>query len=214
MDIQEKIFKALGLGPEEIEAKFGFFLRALEYGCPPHGGLALGLDRVISMILQTSSIREVIAFPKNRSAFCPLTQAPSAVDSEQLIELGLSGDRLISHTHETETGIGEQRPGQRTSHSVDKITLQQVHHVAKLARLEITAEEARNYQQDLNAILGHVEQLSELDTENVRPMSHVLKMKNIWREDKPGTSNQTKEILDNAPLKEKDYFKVPKILEG
>jgi len=214
MDIQEKIFQALGLGPGEIEAKFGFFLRALEYGCPPHGGLALGLDRVISMILRTTSIREVIAFPKNRSAFCPLTQAPSAVDSEQLIELGLSGDRLVSRALETETRIGKQRPGQKTIPSVEKITLQQVHHVAKLARLEITDDEAERYQQDLNAILDHVEQLGELDTENVRPMSHVLKMKNVWREDKAGASNQTGAILSNAPMKEKDYFKVPKILEG
>ncbi len=214
MDIQEKIFKSLGLGPEEIEAKFGFFLRALEYGCPPHGGLALGLDRVISMILQTSSIREVIAFPKNRSAFCPLTQAPSAVDSEQLTELGLSGGRLISRDYETDMRIEKQRPRQKTMPAVEKITLQQVRHVAKLARLEITDNEARSYQQDLNAILDHAEQLGELDTENVRPMSHVLKMKNVWREDKPVASKQTKDILENAPLKEKDFFKVPKILEG
>jgi aspartyl-tRNA synthetase len=214
MDIQEKIFKALGLGPEEIEAKFGFFLRALEYGCPPHGGLALGLDRVISMILQTSSIREVIAFPKNRSAFCPLTQAPSAVNLEQLIELGLSGDRLTSLAGEIKTRIQKQKPGQKEMPSAGKITLQQVRHVAKLARLEISDDETKRYQQDLNAILDHVGQLSELDTENVRPMSHVLRMKNVWREDKSGASIQTKDILENAPLKEKDYFKVPKILEG
>ena len=65
MEIQKKIFQALGLSRNEVEAKFGFLLKALEYGAPPHGGVALGLDRVISMILKTSSIREVIAFPKN-----------------------------------------------------------------------------------------------------------------------------------------------------
>ncbi len=75
---------------KEIEEKFGFFLRALEYGAPPHAGLALGLDHLIAMILQVPSIRDVIAFPKNRSAFCPLTEAPSLVDLSQLLELGLN----------------------------------------------------------------------------------------------------------------------------
>ena len=87
--LQHRVFQALGLSEEEIEAKFGFFLRALDYGAPPHGGIALGMDRVVSMILGTSSIREVTAFPKNRSAYCPLTQAPSSVSRRQLVELDL-----------------------------------------------------------------------------------------------------------------------------
>lgn len=89
MDLQSRIFKALGLTEAEIEEKFGFFIRALEYGAPPHGGIALGIDRIAAMIIGTSSIREVIAFPKNRSAYCPLTQAPSTADRKQLVELGL-----------------------------------------------------------------------------------------------------------------------------
>ena len=88
-DVQRKIFAALGLTEEETKERFGFFLRAFDFGAPPHGGLALGMDRTVSMILQTPSIREVIAFPKNRSAACPLTGAPSAVKREQLAELGL-----------------------------------------------------------------------------------------------------------------------------
>ncbi|MCK5349810.1 MAG: aspartate--tRNA ligase, partial [Desulfobacula sp.] len=87
--IQQKVFTALGLSPHEAEEKFGFFLHALDFGPPPHGGLALGLDRVVAMILKTPSIREVTAFPKNRSAFCPMTRAPSRVAHEQLAELGL-----------------------------------------------------------------------------------------------------------------------------
>jgi len=88
-ELQTRIFKALGLTDAEMTEKFGFFLQALEYGAPPHGGLAFGLDRVVAMILGTPSIREVIAFPKNRSAYCPLTQSPSTVSREQLTELGL-----------------------------------------------------------------------------------------------------------------------------
>lgn len=88
-DQQEKIFQILGLSDEEIEAKFGFFTRALKYGTPPHGGIALGIDRLATLLLGTESIREVIAFPKNRTAYCPLTDAPSAVDQTQLSELNL-----------------------------------------------------------------------------------------------------------------------------
>jgi len=87
--LQQKIFKALGLSDREVKKKFGFFLKALDYGAPPHGGIALGMDRVISMILGTKSIREVIAFPKNRSAHCPLSEAPSSVSRRQLSDLGL-----------------------------------------------------------------------------------------------------------------------------
>ena len=88
-DVQQLVFQALGLSEDEVREKFGFFLRALEYGAPPHGGIALGMDRVVAMILGTPSIRDVIAFPKNRSASCPLTGAPSQVARRQLDELGL-----------------------------------------------------------------------------------------------------------------------------
>mgnify|MGYP001201882392 FL=1 len=88
--IQEKIFSALGLTKEDIKEKFGFFVDALSYGTPPHGGIALGIDRLACMVNGVSSIREVIAFPKNRVAFCPLTEAPSKVDQAQLNELYLA----------------------------------------------------------------------------------------------------------------------------
>ena len=92
--VQRKIFAALGLSDEDVQTRFGFFLRAFDFGAPPHGGLALGMDRLVSMILQTPSIREVIAFPKNRSAACPLTGAPSTVTrTTRRVELARSGRR-------------------------------------------------------------------------------------------------------------------------
>ncbi|MBI1745402.1 MAG: aspartate--tRNA ligase [Acidobacteria bacterium] len=86
-DHQRTIFQALGIRKEEAEEKFGFFLNALQYGTPPHGGIALGLDRIVMILAGEKSLREVIAFPKTASATCPLTQAPSSVSPAQLSEL-------------------------------------------------------------------------------------------------------------------------------
>jgi len=87
--MQEQVFKVLGIGKQEAEEKFGFLLGALSYGCPPHGGIAFGLDRLIMLMTNATSIRDVIAFPKTQSAACPLTDAPGAVSTKQLRELNI-----------------------------------------------------------------------------------------------------------------------------
>jgi len=88
-EIQQKVFEILGLSKKEIESKFGWFVNAYNYSAPPHRGLALGLDRIVMIMTDMKSIRDVIPFPKNKNGYCPLTDAPSKVDDFQLKELGI-----------------------------------------------------------------------------------------------------------------------------
>ncbi|MBN1321958.1 MAG: aspartate--tRNA ligase [Thermoleophilia bacterium] len=196
-EVQRKIFTALGLTDDDVKERFGFFLRAFDFGPPPHGGLALGMDRTVSMILQTPSIREVIAFPKNRSAACPLTGAPTPVKREQLAELGLldlGGQDLLPGTAEKED-------------RVDRISW--------LSRIGIAPEE----RPVMESVLDQAEELALLAAKEAgeeEPMYSVAPVANRMR---PGTTEkrsefaETGDLLKNAPSVKGDHFRVASILE-
>ena len=93
--VQQKMFKLLGIGDEEAQEKFGFLLDAFKYGAPPHGGIALGLDRIVMLLTGAKSLRDVIAFPKNQKAQSMMDNCPSEVDVEQLNELHIALKRTL-----------------------------------------------------------------------------------------------------------------------
>lgn len=201
-DLQNRIFQALGLSDADVTEKFGFFLRALEYGAPPHGGMALGLDRVTAMILGTPSIREVIAFPKNRSAFCPLTQAPSTVSEAQLAELGLL-DR------------GGPAPSAGTRQDKDPIEV-----LSWVSRIGVSASEREAIRTAVDQAKMLAQKVREAAQENNAadnaPLFSVLPGANRFR---PGHDakicdlSETGELIKNAPSVKGGYFKVAPVLE-
>jgi len=196
-DLQYRIFQALGLWEREIDEKFGFFVRALDYGAPPHGGLALGMDRVVSMILGTASIREVTAFPKNRRAYCPLTQAPSEVALEQLQELGLvdGGDAKPI------PGIQEQQELIDTLSWVSRIGLVEAERPAIVAALAAAMR------------LAEVVAIRPAEEE---PLFSVVPAAKHMREKAPACISPlaaSGELLKNARAVKGNYFKVANIIE-
>ncbi|MBU8849930.1 MAG: aspartate--tRNA ligase [Desulfobacterales bacterium] len=196
-ETQQKVFTALGLSPEEAKEKFGFFLQALDFGPPPHGGLALGMDRVVAMILKTPSIREVTAFPKNRSAFCPLTQAPSQVAHEQLLELGL-----------LDLGKTEALPGSDQEQET-------IDYISWVSRIGFEEEERPMIEDALQDAARMAAVISGKAGE-FEPAISVSQCQNCFRKGREAVMSslvQTGDLLKNAPSVKGDYFKVASILE-
>lgn len=194
--MQAKMFETLGFTEEQIENRFGFMLKAFEFGVPPHGGFAFGLDRLIMMLVGASSIREVIAFPKMRDGSCAMMDAPSTVDADQLEELSI----FLTSAYEQE----------KTRQSLD---LSIIEHVSDLARIELTPHEKVSFAKDLNDVIAFADQLSALDVSEIEPLNQVFGSENRFREDTPLKSLDCEVVLMNAPERKESYFFVPKTVE-
>lgn len=196
-DVQQEMFKALGFTPEQIEDRFGFMINAFKYGTPPHGGFAFGLDRLVMQMLEADSLREVIAFPKNKDARCPMMDAPSAVDESQLDALG-----LLARAGSEGNFTAHRKPA-----AID------VESVAQLARLYVTPEERERAAAQMEEMVAFANRLKDLDTEGVEPMAHVALIKNVLRADTPGSSLEREPLLANAPARRDGCYLVPQVVE-
>ena len=198
-DVQRKMFEALGFSEEQIQERFGFMVNAFQYGTPPHGGFAFGLDRLAMQMLEAESLRDVIAFPKNKDAVCPMTQAPNVVDPHQLEVLGLAA--LLSKEGTGKAVQKRQRP------KID------VENVANLSKLLLSPEEKEAAAKDMEEIVEFANQLQAIDTENIPAAAHTAKLTNVFREDIPQQSCPRELLLENAPEQHDGCVFVPQVVE-
>ena len=198
-DVQRKMFEALGFSEEQIQERFGFMVNAFQYGTPPHGGFAFGLDRLAMQMLEAESLRDVIAFPKNKDAVCPMTQAPNVVDPHQLEVLGLAA--LLSKEGTGKAVQKRQRP------KID------VENVANLSKLLLSPEEKEAAAKNMEEIVEFANQLQAIDTENIPAAAHTAKLTNVFREDIPRQSCPRELLLENAPEQHDGCVFVPQVVE-
>ena len=192
--IQKLMFEALGFTEEQLKERFGFFLEAFKYGAPPHGGFAFGLDRLVMLMLGADSLREVIAFPKNKEAVCVMTGAPDYVDDEQLDALGLNKMEQTS-----------VKAGRKASVKMD------LDNIDMLARLNIPPEERGRLERDMQDIINMAGRLEEIETD--REMVNISGLVNVMRPDEPGSAWERDSLLENAPTKTEQYILVPRVIE-
>lgn len=190
-DIQARMFEALGFSAEQTDQRFGFLLEAFRYGTPPHGGFAFGLDRLVMLMLGASSLREVIAFPKTRDAYCPLTCAPDTVDGAQLAALRLG------------SAPSAPVPVRKRAHTFDLTAL------SALSKLSLPEEERAETQAQLASMLDFADALSTLDTDGVEPTALVIPLENVLRGDLPAPCTPRDDLLAGAPAKRDGMFFVP-----
>jgi len=199
-DIQEKMFQVLGFSKEKIEERFGFILESFSYGTPPHGGFAFGLDRLIMMMAGSESIRDVIAFPKNRDAVCLLSQAPSTVASEQLETLKLEV-------------AGNEKKRDKTTTTLKEASNLDIDRLGELSQLNIDKNEKEEYRKYLKDRIEFTSKIKELDMSEYKPTVNIHPVDNVVRSDKVNQKYTRDELLSNGSTVESGYILVPKLIE-
>jgi len=198
-DIQQKMFEALGFTLEETRKRFGFMIDAFRYGTPPHGGFAFGLDRLVMLMTDAESLRDIIAFPKIKDASCPMTDAPGTVDPAQLELLGLN--------------MVQNDAGSVKASRHKPVPTINVDNVATLAKLNLTDEEKSVMESEMQDIIAFANQLDRIDTAGVPVTAHIIPIENVFRQDVPNTLFKREQLLENTPQKQDGFIFVPQVVE-
>jgi aspartyl-tRNA synthetase len=217
--LQEGIFKILGYTPAAIRQGFGPLLEAFEYGAPPHGGIALGVDRLMALLTGADSLRDVIAFPKNRQAVDVMMNAPTPVTVEQLETLALRTTASVAPAPDQPAAEApaQARPGAPSAEEDDadarRIDAEEVQHIAQLIRLSLTEAETTDFSEQLSTILDYFDLLGEADVEGVPPASQPAITREQLRADEPQPSLPREDFLVNAPRRKDAYVQVAVVLD-
>lgn len=198
-ELQAQMFSLLGFSEAEVQDRFGFMLKAFEYGTPPHGGFAFGVDRLLMLLAGESSIREVIAFPKMRDGSCAMMQAPSSVSVEQLTELAL-------YT-KTQEGMAKKKEHR----FVGRKTIEKI---ADAAKIGIGEQEKEVLGNDFAQMVAFLEPITLLNVEDVEPTEHLLSLYNVFRKDEVRAFEKPEHLLRNAKEHRDGCVYVPRIIEG
>lgn len=201
-DIQRQVFRVLGLADREIEERFGFMLTAFQYGAPPHGGFAFGLDRLVMILADRPSLRDVIAFPKTKDASDPMTQAPSPVDPEQLEDLGI---RLAGGS-----SVGEDALLTKKEQKVLEIDLRKLE---AQSRLRLTPHEEEGARRQLMEMIALTDAFDTIDTSSLPPVYTPSDARNIHLTEGDDRPPSREDIFLNAPAERDGFFLVPPVVE-
>ncbi|MDI9470563.1 MAG: aspartate--tRNA ligase [Bacillota bacterium] len=201
-DIQERMFKLLGISDEEIDRRFGHIIQAFQYGTPPHGGFAFGLDRLIMLMAQEDSIREVIAFPKNKEAECLLTNAPSPVDDRQLEDLGIAVTLA--------DGSVKGAPVVRKAEPEETVDIESY---AEMSMLYLDDRSRAAFEKHLEQRIDMTADLRALKLERYQPTIQVRPVANATRRDEVKVEFTAEELFAGTERTEEGYILVPGIIE-
>lgn len=201
-DIQEKMFQLLGISREEIKRRFGHIIKAFQFGTPPHGGFAFGLDRLIMIMAQEDSIREVIAFPKNREAECLLTEAPSPVDDKQLQELSIG---VVSEDGTIKGAVVGEKVAVKESLDIETY--------AEMSMLNLDYSSRLDFEKCIDDLIDQTKALRRLNLEAYEPTINVHPIINATRQDLVRSEFSRDEVLAGTDTTDEGYILVPRIIE-
>ncbi len=202
-EIQTQVFKVLGFSDHEIEERFGFLLSAFQYGAPPHGGFAFGLDRLVMILSGAPSLRDVIAFPKIKDASDPMTRAPSSVDPEQLADLGIR----LTESGGPRADMAAVAKEHRRAVEIDLGKLE------AQSRLRLTPDEEEDARRQLLEMIALTEAFDSIDTGGVPPVYTPSGARNIHLTEGDERPPSRQEIFSNAPAERDGFFLVPPVVE-